>query len=64
VISQCALVQVPITVTDIAGHWANYKDPDKQKWVIRVLWMVPGMLACAARALECCVRLLTFSLRA
>lgn len=35
-------VTLPISLIDIWRHLSNYRDPSKQRWVIRILLMVCG----------------------
>jgi hypothetical protein len=34
-------ITLPLSCSDILGHLNHYQDPDRQKWVVRVLWMCP-----------------------
>ena len=33
-------ITLPVSITDILLHLNNYHDPARQKWVVRILWMV------------------------
>ena len=32
---------IPLSAYEIAGHLSNYRSPELQKYIVRILWMVP-----------------------